>query len=188
MMILELIVCKVFLSFRIDVIDIVFLFGGGNTASENGHKPEEENGNAVVDVETEVVVESTEMVIETTETTVDDQAADVEDGNVVVLPEEVSEVEPIVAEGEQKIEAEDSNAEGKEVEFPSSENVQLEGEEKTATEGAEQGDVASEQQNPDSGTKSISRRIEIPNNKVSLCRFSLYLNFFISYLVFDWSE
>lgn len=77
-------------------------------ASENGHKPEEENGNAVVDVETEVVVESTEMVIETTETTVDDQAADVEDGNVVVLPEEVSEVEPIVAEGEQKIEAGDT--------------------------------------------------------------------------------
>lgn len=130
-------------------------------ASENGHKPGEDNGNAVV------VAEAEAAAVESTETAVDNQAGG-EEGTKEVLPEEVNEAEPVVAEGDQKVDAEGDIAEAKDADRPLSEFVPKEGAEKTSTEGAEQGDVAAEQQYPESGTKSMSRKIEIPNNKVGV--------------------
>lgn len=132
-------------------------------ASENGHKPEEDNGIAAVNAETEAAAESTETAVESTEAAVGDQAGG-EEGTKEVIPEEVNGVQP-VSEGEKTVDAHEDNSEGKDVDIPSSEAVPVESAEKMATEGAEQGDVASEQHDSDSGTK---RKIEIPNNKVGV--------------------
>ena len=79
----------------------------------------------------------------------------------------------MVTEDEEKIDSKYGDSEEKDAEIPSSYNAPLEGVETTAYEGAEQGDVATKQQYPDSGNKSMTRRIEIPNYKVTLSSFSL---------------
>ncbi|KAL2929362.1 Far upstream element-binding protein 3 [Bienertia sinuspersici] len=80
--------------------------------------------------------------------------------------EEATEAQPIT-ESEQKVDVQDEQPEAKDVELPS-ENVPVESAEKTAMEGEEQVDAETEQQLSDSGSKSTSRKIEIPNNKVGV--------------------
>lgn len=138
-------------------------------ASENGHKGEGDDEHPVGNAETAAAVEKTEAAV--AETDVSDQIVGDEPNEA--LPGEANEVQPAL-EGEPKVDGQDDTSEVKDVEMPSSENNQVENEEKPsgdelqepATEVTEQGDSASGQHHNESGTRT--RKIEIPNNKVGV--------------------
>ena len=136
-----------------------------NTVSENGHKREENNGN-----------ENAEAAVESNEVAVEDQTGG--EGAKEVPSEELNVDQP-TAEGEEKVIGQENKPEGKANAIPVSENVPLEGEETIATEDAG-GDL---ENHSDSGTRSGSRRIEIPNNKVMSCTLFVFCCFaFLSQL------
>ncbi|CAO2841439.1 unnamed protein product [Amaranthus hypochondriacus] len=143
--------------------------------SENGHKREENNGNE----NAEAAVESTEVAVE--DQTGGEGANDVPseelnedkptaEGEEKVIgqenePEEKANAIPVkpTAEGEEKDIGQENEPEEKANAIPVSENVPLEGEETVATE-----DAGGVENHSDSGTRSGSRRIKIPNNKVGV--------------------
>lgn len=137
-------------------------------ANENGHKLEDDNGHAV----------------ENAETAANNQVGNNEPANEA--PSEVADASQPVAESEQKLDSapansegrdvQDDNSEGKDAEIPSSDKEQPEDVEKPsgdepplpATEVADQENAASDQHHSESGSRTITRKIEIPNNKVGV--------------------
>ncbi|KAL9224025.1 hypothetical protein vseg_000100 [Gypsophila vaccaria] len=161
-------------------------------ASENGHKVEGENGHTKESAEPEENdagnTEPEENDAEDSEPEEDDEEnaepqADVEDAETAaddggdgdesakeVVPAEGNEAQS-VPETEQKDNAENDDSEEKDLQtLKEIGKTTTEGEthDEPASEEAAEGASVSAEQHPESGNKSTTRRIEIPNNKVGV--------------------
>ena len=136
--------------------------------------------------------------MENAETAADDQVGNNEAANEA--PSEGENAAQPISEGEQKGGAQGDNSEGKDVQddesevkgdqIGSSDKEQLENAEAPcgdevhvpAGEVTEQGNAASAQYHSESGTRTMSRKIEIPNNKVICLHLGFSLYHFLPFL------
>ncbi|XP_074281028.1 uncharacterized protein LOC141605972 isoform X2 [Silene latifolia] len=148
--------------------------------SENGHKAEEENGHTEDNADSAAGVENDDPAAdaENVDSEADGENVATADGDesVKVASVEESEAEPSAADADEEGNAPDDIAEKIDGQILTSGEVEQESIEKTAgekayepaSEVAVEGGYASAGQHFDSGSKSISKKIEIPNNKVGV--------------------